>query len=384
MTRDFRLVGFALLFWGIGEGLFIYFQTLYLEQLGANPVQIGGYLGLTAVVMAITHIPAGVLTDHLGPKRVMTAGWLWGLLAAVVMYMAPTLPVFVVGMMLYYSAVALVIAPLNSYLTTARGEWSVTRALTTSGAMYSTGAIVGSVLGGFIGEAIGLRSAYGLATVFFLVSTLLFLPIRSQPIEPPVGRGRYRALLSNAALGRFLGLASFALFAMFLSWPLTPNYLQNVRQIPLRLIGTLGSFNALGMVLLNLAIGRIDPRQGFNICHLVVGASILFLWLGTGIPWLALGYFLMAGSRTVRPLVTAQVENLVNRAELGLTYGLVETVASLTMVCAPPIAGVLYRAAPGLPFPVSLGMVGVSLLLIAHFGRRQSSPSVPVHNHHDL
>ncbi len=25
MTRDLRLVGFALLFWGIGEGLFIYF-----------------------------------------------------------------------------------------------------------------------------------------------------------------------------------------------------------------------------------------------------------------------------------------------------------------------------------------------------------------------
>jgi len=383
MTRDFRLAGFALLFWGIGEGLFIYFQTLYLEQLGANPVQIGGYLGLAAVVMAITHIPAGVLTDHLGPKRVMTVGWLSGLLAAVVMYMAPTLSVFVVGMILYYF-VALVMAPLNSYFTTVRGEWSVTRALTTSGAMYSTGAIVGSVLGGFIGEALGLRSAYGLATVFFLISTLLFLPIRSQPIEPPVGRRRYRALLSNAALGRFLGLTSIALFAMFLSWPLTPNYLQNVRQIPLRLIGTLGSFNALGMVLLNLSVGRINPRQGFIICQLAVGASILFLWLGTGIPWLALGYFLMAGSRTVRPLVTAQAKNLVNLSELGLTYGLVETVASLTMICAPPIAGILYRAAPGLPFPASLGMIGASLLLISRFRRRQRPPSVPVHNHHDL
>ena len=147
MTRDFRLVGFALLFWGIGEGLFIYFQTLYLEQLGANPVQIGSYLGLAAVVMAITHIPAGILTDHLGPKRIMTAGWLSGLLAALVMYMAPTLSVFVVGMLLYYF-VALVMAPLNSYLTTVRGEWSVTRALTTSGAIFSTGSIVGSVLGG--------------------------------------------------------------------------------------------------------------------------------------------------------------------------------------------------------------------------------------------
>ncbi|MEE8567557.1 MAG: MFS transporter, partial [Anaerolineales bacterium] len=144
-----------------------------------------------------------------------------------------------------------------------------------------------------------------------------------------------------------------------------------------------GSFNALGMVLLNLSVGRINPRQGFIICQLAVGASILFLWLGMGIPWLALGYFLMAGSRTARPLITAQVKDLVNLSELGLTYGLVETVTSLTMICAPPIAGLLYRAAPGLPFPVSLGMIGISLLLIARFGRRQRSPSVPAHNHHD-
>jgi len=383
MTRDLRLVGFALLFWGIGEGLFIYFQTLYLEQLGANPIQIGAYLGLAALMMTVTHIPAGALTDHLGPKKVMTAGWLGGLLAAVVMYIAPTLPVFVAGMMLYFS-IAFVITPLNTYLTAVRGEWSVTRALTTSGAMFSAGSIVGSVLGGFIGERLGLRSAYGLAIVFFLVSTLLFLPIRKRPIEPADRKGRYRTLLSNAALGRFLGLTSIALFAMFLSWPLTPNYLQNVRHIPLQVIGTLGSFNALGMVLLNLSIGRIKPRWGFIICHLAVGASTLFLWLGTGMPLLALGYFLAGGFRTARPLVTAQVENLVNRAELGLTYGLVGTVARLTMVCAPPIAGLLYRAAPGVPFPVSLGMIGVSLLLIARFGRRQSSPSVPVHNHHNL
>ncbi|MEE8568959.1 MAG: MFS transporter, partial [Anaerolineales bacterium] len=218
MTRDLRLVGFALLFWGIGEGLFIYFQTLYLEQLGANPIQIGGYLGLAALMMTVTHIPAGALTDHLGPKKVMNAGWLGGLLAAIVMYIAPTLPVFVAGMMLYFS-VTFVITPLNTYLTAVRGEWSLTRALTTSGAMFSAGSIVGSVLGGFIGERLGLRSAYGLAIAFFLVSTLLILSIRSQPIETSVGRGRYRALLSNAALGRFLGLASIALFAMFLSWP---------------------------------------------------------------------------------------------------------------------------------------------------------------------
>ena len=44
MNRDLRLVSLALLFWGFGEGLFLFIQPLYIERLGANPVQIGSAL----------------------------------------------------------------------------------------------------------------------------------------------------------------------------------------------------------------------------------------------------------------------------------------------------------------------------------------------------
>jgi len=35
MSIDFILVNLSLITWGIGEGAFMYFQPLYLEELGA-------------------------------------------------------------------------------------------------------------------------------------------------------------------------------------------------------------------------------------------------------------------------------------------------------------------------------------------------------------
>jgi MFS family permease len=383
MARDLRLIGVSLLCWGMGEGLFIYLLPLYLEQLGADSIQIGIVLGIAALSMTITHIPAGALSDRIGRKRVMFAGWISGLLSAIVMYLAPNLQFFVIGMVLYHLT-SFVIAPLNSYITAARGKWSVARALTTTSAMFNLGTIVGAFLGGIIGELLGLRSVFGIATIPIFISTMLALLLKHQPIEVPIKARRYQAVLSNIVLGRFLGLASIALFGMYLSWPLTPNYLQNVRHVTLREIGTLGSINGLGLVLLNLSIGRLIANRGFVISQLVVGASTLLLWLGTGVPLFALGYFLAGGFRIARSLTVAQAEGLVSRANLGLVYGITETAMGSIYIIAPPVAGLLYRVSPTLPFPVSLGIVGGSLFLTTRFLPRLKLRAAPVEGHLDL
>ena len=58
MSRDLLLMAVSLFTWGIGEGMFIYFQPLYLEKWGANPVEIGAILGAMGVAMAVAQAPA--------------------------------------------------------------------------------------------------------------------------------------------------------------------------------------------------------------------------------------------------------------------------------------------------------------------------------------
>ena len=378
MTRDYKLIGASLLLWGIGESFFRYFQPLYLERLGADPLQIGGLLGLAAMVMTLTHIPAGVLTDHLGRKRLLITGWLCGVLACLLMFLARSLPLFVIGMLLY-GLTNFVLVPMNSYITAVRGHLSVARALTLTSALFNLGGFMGALAGGAVSEAIGLRSVYGIASVFFLLSFGLILSIERQPHESIALETRYTALFKNKSLFRFLLLACLTMFGMYLSWPLTPNFLQNERLVSLGAIGVFGSMNALGLVLLNLSLGRLLPRSGFLLAQVAVGCSTLLIWRGAGLPFYALGYFLAGGFRLSWSLVNAQAEGLVKRSELGLTFGLVETTVGIVLISVPPIAGYLYNLTPELPYKVGLIMIGMSLLLTLAFAPHRKPKSPPHH-----
>ncbi|MBI4771391.1 MAG: MFS transporter [Chloroflexi bacterium] len=159
MTRDYRLVGLSLLFWGLGDGLFLFFQPLYLAQLGAQPVQIGAVLGLAAGALAVSHIPAGYLTDRFGPRGLLVAGWLGGAMAATLMFAAANLFWFSAGLVAY-SLTGFVLAPLNRYLTESRGKQTVERALTGISAIYSAGAVLSPMIGGLLAGRLGLRAIY--------------------------------------------------------------------------------------------------------------------------------------------------------------------------------------------------------------------------------
>jgi MFS family permease len=373
MTRDLRLVALSLMVWGIGEGMFFYFQPLYIQQLGADPLQIGAILGAAGLAMAVAHVPAGALADHFGRKGVMVVSWVSGMLAAWMMFLARSLPVFVIALLLYYLT-AFVASPMSSYITAARGRWSVTRALTTVSAVFNAGGVLGPLIGGQLAERFGLHAVYGVAAALFVVSTAMVLSIRPQAPEPSPADSRYRALLTRGGYLGFLVLAFAVTFGMYLCWPLTPNYLQEVRAVTVGQIGVFGAFYALGVVVLNLTLGRLAPRRAFLIVQALMGMSAVLLWRGAAVPWFAVGYFLAGGLRTAHTLVTAQVQILVHRAEMGLAYGLAESVQGAALMASPPLAGYLYQLQPSFPYPVALGIIGAMLLLSAWLAPRAELP----------
>ena len=131
-------LGAALFTWGLGESMFLLFQPIYLQQLGADPVQIGIILGAFGAVMTIAHIPAGHLSDRIGRRPMIVASWVIGIIATLLMAVARSLPFFVVGVLLY-GFTAFVVSPLDSYTTAARGKWSVARAITYGSLTFNAG-----------------------------------------------------------------------------------------------------------------------------------------------------------------------------------------------------------------------------------------------------
>ena len=233
LNRDLRLLAVALVLWGIGEGIFFYYQPLYLAELGASPKVIGGIIGAGGMLLALSHLPAGWLADRIGRRQLM-----W----------APSLPFFALGVVLYYAS-GFVMAPMNSYITAARGDLSVGRALTLLSATYNLGAILGPLFGGLLVSRLPMRGLYGISASLFVVSTVTVLFLRPQPVVPRADREPRATLRAvPGSLWGLMALTVLTLFAANLPQPLAPNYLHAYRAVAKPLIGTLGSLSRLGIV----------------------------------------------------------------------------------------------------------------------------------------
>jgi MFS family permease len=369
MSRDLLLVAIALLAWGMGEGTYRLFQPLYLEELGASPVAIGTILGGVGVAMTLAHIPAGYLADRFGRRILMWSAWILGVISAGLMALAKSLPVFTAGALLY-GVTAFVISPMNSYITAARGKWSVGRAITFTQAFYNTGAIVGPLLGGLIGERFGYANLYLVATLIFATSTIIILFIKSQPTEQPAGADDHNSLLNRLFLG-FLPILFLAYLGMNLSQPLAPNFLQNYHQLSLSQIGFLGAISSTGTVLFSLGLGALNARLGFILGQVVAGFFPLLLWQGTGFAWFASGYFMLGGYRVAGSMAIAQLRELISSVNMGLAYGIAEATSGAAIILAPILAGYLYEANPTKVFQTALIITLISILSTTFFTKRK-------------
>ena len=366
MSPDLILLGISLMIWGVGEGMFFIFQPLYLQQLGADPVAIGAILGAAGIAMAVAHIPAGHLADRIGRKPLLLVAWFIGLAATWIMALAPSLPLFVTGMLIY-SLTAFVSSPMSSYVTAARGKLGVGRVLTIVSAIYNTGAILGPWLGGQVGQRFGLRSIYLIAGCLFILSTIILLFIKPQPIDDHDPDGKINGSVINRRFITYQAIIFFAGLSMYLAQPLSSNFLHNQHNLSLETIGNLGSISSIGVVVLNLGLGSLNAHTGYLLGQMCVGIFTLILWKANNLPWFALAYFLVGGYRITRSLATAQTRNLIQQSRMGLAYGITETVSASAIIFASVAAGILYDSNPSLMYIVGFCLICGSILISARY-----------------
>jgi len=379
MNPSLLWIAISLFTWGIGEGMFYMFQPIYLSQLGANPVTIGYILGAAGFAMMIAHIPAGYLADRIGRRPLLITAWMIGIVATWTMALAPSLPMFVAGLLIY-GFTAFVSSPLNSYVTAARGNWSVGRAISTISATFSLGIVLGPSTGGWIGQHFGLRSVYYVAGVLFVISTVFLLLIEHQPLDSHNPSSPPPNLMTNRRYLGFLGLGFVVMLATYLPQPFTSKFLQDVRGLSLEQIGFLGTIGGAGNSALLVLLGVLDARLGFILGQVGVGIYSLLLWQTNGYGWFAAAYFLLGGFRAARSLFMAQIRPLVHESQMGLAYGISETFFGLTVILAPIAAGFLYQRDTVLVYPIALiaiiASVFLSLIFAPHPSKEHIQPAI--------
>lgn len=371
MSRDLKIISSAMLTWGIGEGMFYIFIPLYIQQFGADPILIGGILGVNGLVMTLSQIPSGYLADKIGRRPLMRFYWIVGAIATWVMAFAPSLGFFIAGLLLY-GITSSVLAPLNTYVQGARGKWSVGKAVSFVSASYNFGGILGPLIGGVVGERFNLRMVYYAAGTLFTLSTLIVLLARKQARQDQTLLEGEVHLLKNKPFLGILPIIFLVMFAVTLPQPLAPNFLQNQRYLSLSQIGQLGSWGALGSVLLMLIFGHLPAGVALMIGQVGVLLFALLLWRAGGFLWYGLGYIFLGGYRLCRAMTVALVRPVVREREVGLAFGIVESLNSLAFMVAPILAGFLYDWRPIAIFPISFSFLVLTLLVSMFFVRRNS------------
>jgi MFS family permease len=376
LNRNLFFVAAALLLWGFGEGMFYSFVPIYLDnQFHLSEYQIGLVLGAFGFSSAIAHIPAGQLSDRIGRRPLLLIAWLLGLLAAIIMGSALLLPLFLVGLFAY-GLTAFVSSPLSSYMTAARGKWSVGMVLSLTTATFGLGMVLGPVTGGWVGDHYGMRMSFWVAAVVFLFSNIFMFFIEGQPIDHHDPQSPPPSLINNSRFITLMGVLAFATFAMYLAVPLTPNFLNSVRGLSLGQAGFIFTAGALGNSLMAVTFSRAEPRRGFLLAQALVILFALLIWKGTSLPIFALGYFLLGGFRAGRPMVMAQARELVHDSQMGIMYGIMETIGAVIFIVTPPLAGFLYERDPIMMYPLAIGLIIISIIVSYLFSPQKDNVTV--------
>lgn len=373
LNRDLKILSASLFLWAAGEGLFIFTLPLYMQSLGADSKQIGLLYAANSVALALATIPAGLAADRWGPRSGLTSGWIMATLAGAMMVFN-NLTLFSLGWVLY-GLTGWVLAPLSTYITRARGQGiPPERALSSVFSMFSAGFVVSPTLGGYIGQAFGLRTNFIIATALFAISTALVFVIRHQPPHPAEDRPHPIELITNR---RFLGFAALVFGVMttlYLGFSLAPKFLSDVKGINIEQIGWFGSLNALGGFLLNQYLGRRPPRRGLMVMMALIFVYGLILLQASWAGWFALAYFLRGGYFTVRAQVNALVTRIVSPSQLGAAFAASEVVITGANAVAPYLAGDWYkRFSPAAPFQAMLWLIPIAALLTWFLAPRQAS-----------
>jgi MFS family permease len=371
------VVAFSTLIWGLGEGLFIFFLPLALQHWGADTVQIGAVLSAIGVAMALVQAPAGYLADRLGTRPLIFAALGLGIAAALGMAAAQSLPWFVAGL-LAYCCTSFISAPINSYVTSLRGSWSVQRAITFVSACLQIGAILGPLLGGWIADTAGLPSLFRYSAGLFLVSTLVMFFAGPSPVEePPAAASPRTRLLTDRRFLGLLGVIFFTICALSTPQQLTSLYLQDIHHLSIQQIGMLGAVASIGTAAVMLLLGHLRPVTGMLAGQLLLAAFAFLMWRGQTEAVFFIGYFFVGGYRLYRAMALALARSFVASRDTGLAYGLVETGNALAVIVAPLAAGFLYDYQPAAVYTASLGALALTILLNALFLRGKHRTGLP-------
>jgi MFS family permease len=381
LPPDGRLLFWGMFAWEFGIGLYNLLQTLYMEELGASPFQIGVLVGLQGIARVAVTLPSGILAERFSRRRLIVWTTASTVPAALLLGIAQVWWQLIPGMVLLMAG-NLGTPAFSSYIVDISTPRTRARMFAT---IYSVGpaiaTIISPTLGGFIAEHISLRTLFFLAAAAYATSTCIFSRITDRPlvVHPHATQPSYREALAVPVVRSVAILKFGVLGTLMLGVTLLPNYLEDIHGLSIGQIGRLGSVYAVGSVILTVVMARvawISGGKGIAIGTCLVG-GLCGVTLLTGNPWLLFPAFLMRGGFMVAWSLFHAVLGEISTPRLrSRTFALGDFMGGVGICGAPFLAGALYGWRPQAPLLAAVILAPILGAMAIMVERRYVAPVI--------
>jgi MFS family permease len=367
---------------------------LFIRSLGVSKGTVGFIAAASTVVGIVVSLPAGILSDLYGRRRVLLAS-AFVFASAPFLYLLVRSPWQLVLVRIYHGLATAILGPVALAIVAdtfeaRRGE---------NMAWYSSATMVGRFLapsvGGLLIVGQDFRWVYlgcGVAGVLTLLLALglPFAPLKTLPLSRP-GKGNGKAPTPQRGYGvptlqrswqqlrqettyvvrdRRIFMTSLAQAAQYFAFGFLEVYL------PLRLadagwpawqIGSLFTVQVVATALTKPVMGRLTDRFGpvvVIVSGLVLGGvGLILLSLVQSYEWLAIcsGLFGL-GLAAVTAAAAALVTDLAHENAYGAAMGVLSSIMDVGQSSGPIVGGLLVGA---VGYPIAFGGVAALLVLAA-------------------
>jgi MFS family permease len=351
----------------LGLTIILPLLPFYAEHLGASPTVVGLLISSYAFCQLIAGPILGHLSDHMGRKPLLIVSQLGTLAGFLILAFSNTLWLVFLSRIID-GATAGNLSLAQAYISDVTTPENRARSFGVIGIAFGIGFLIGPAISGFLSQFgyVYPILAAALLSASSVVCTATLLP----KVEPhtagagesgPGGRRlnvlnwkMYGEYFARPALGPllwqfFFFSFSFAFFMSGFALYAQRRYTMNGHPYGTKEIGYIFAYvGFLGIILQGALIGRLVKWFGetklikTGFAATAIGYSLL-AWTRTLPQLLAASTVNSYGMGVLRPSLTSLITQQAGKREQGVVLGLTQSIMSISQIVAPVIAGALIQ-----------------------------------------
>jgi MFS transporter, DHA1 family, multidrug resistance protein len=376
---------------GIGYGIISPIIPVYAEELEATSVEIGVMVASFAVFQVAFQAPGGLLSDRIGPKRIIFSGLVLISFSSFLFTLTEDIYLFMVFRAIEGSGTGMIFPSVSAYVFSISSSENRGSYMGTFLTFWILGFTMGPAIGGVLADQYGILTPFYFCSGISLLAIILMELILVNPEGSKENDNEYipfvdrvRSIVRKPGMPAVLFRGFTIQFNNGVHMMALALFLYEIVGLTKTLIGFVFAFEGLFMLVATPIGGRLTDRIGRKKPIIFGGMGMAFTWYMMPLVENVhenFGPFVLDefGATCLLVIITGIGVGLNSPAAMSLItetspgkqkgtgMGVYGTISGTGFIAGPVLAGYLYGLDHTYPFRMGAGMALLSITFVYFF-----------------